>query len=201
MSKNNNKPELLLEFIKKYKTENGFVPSIREMCTALNLSSTSTIFYYINILENQGKIRKTGLKSRAIDVVDDFSTPKQSKIPIVGTVAAGRPILAVENIEDYVSLPDGYFSHDQSNMFVLKVKGDSMIGAGIFEGDELVIKKQNHAENGQIVVALIDDSATVKRFYRENDHIKLVAENPLYAPIIAKDATILGVVSGLMRRF
>jgi len=195
--KNNNTSEKLLEFIRGYKNKNGFVPSIREMCTALSLSSTSTIFYYLNILEKQGKIRKSGLKSRALDIVEE----KPIGVPLVGTVAAGLPILATENIEDYIAIPEGYFRANNDDLFMLTVKGDSMINAGIFEGDTIVVKKQETAENGEIVVALLDDSATVKRFYKDKDNIRLVAENPNYEPIISKEISILGVVQGLMRRF
>ncbi len=201
MSKNNNNPEKLLNYIISYKNTNGFTPSIREMCEALNLSSTATIFYYLNILENTGKIRKTNLKSRAIEIIGENVDLHSNKIPLVGVVTAGKPILAVENIESYIDLPKDYFAHDGSKMFALKVKGDSMIGAGIFDGDELVVKQQNTAENGQIVVALIDDSATVKRFFKQDDHIKLVAENQAYAPIVTKDAVVLGIVCGLLRKF
>ena len=197
--KNNNTSQKLLDFIIEYKNSNGFVPSIREMCTALSLSSTSTIFYYLNILEKQGKIRKTGLKSRALEIVDESETRKG--VPLVGTVAAGIPITAEENIEEYINLPKGYFSLDNDDLFILKVQGDSMINAGIFEGDNIVVKKQTYAENGEIVVALLDDSATVKRFYKDKDSVRLVAENPAYEPIISKEITILGVVQGLMRRF
>jgi repressor LexA len=169
------------------------------MCTALSLSSTSTIFYYLNILEKQGKIRKTGLKSRALEIIDESIQDKG--VPLVGTVAAGIPITAEENIEEYINLPKGYFSLDNDDLFILKVQGDSMINAGIFEGDNIVVKKQTNANNGEIVVALLDDSATVKRFYKDKDSIRLVAENPNYAPIISKEITVIGVVQGLMRRF
>ena len=197
--KNNNTSQKLLDFIMEFKNENGFVPSIREMCTALSLSSTSTIFYYLNILEKQGKIRKTGLKSRAIEIIDEQNIEKG--VPLVGTVAAGIPITAEENVEEYINLPKGYFALDNADLFILKVQGDSMINAGIFEGDNIIVKKQSNANNGEIVVALLDDSATVKRFYKDKDSVRLVAENPNYAPIISKEITILGVVQGLMRRF
>jgi len=197
--KNNNTSQKLLDFIKEYKSENGYVPSIREMCSALSLSTTSKIFYYLNILENQGKIRKTGQKSRAIEVIDEQFL--QKGIPLVGTVAAGIPITAEENIEDYIDLPDGYFTASNDELFMLKVQGDSMINAGIFEGDNIVVKKQSNAENGEIVVALIDDSATVKRFYKDKDKVRLVAENPNYEPIVGKDISVIGVVQGLLRRY
>lgn len=199
--KNNKTSQKLLEFIIDYKNKNGFNPSIREMCEALSLSSTSTIFYYLNILEKDGKIRKTGLKSRAIEVIEESNEITIKGVPLVGTVAAGIPITAEENIEEYINIPEGYFSLSNDDLFMLKVKGDSMINAGIFEGDTIVVKKQSQAENGEIVVALLDDSATVKRFYKEKDSIKLVAENPNYPPIVSKDIVILGIVQGLMRRF
>ena len=198
--KNNKTTQKLLDYIISYKNKNGFVPSIREMCLALSLSSTSTIFYYLNILEKEGKIRKTGLKSRAIEIIDAQETINNG-IPLVGTVAAGIPITAEENIEEYIKMPEGYFSANNEDLFMLKVKGDSMINAGIFEGDTIVVKKQTHAENGEIVVALLDDSATVKRFYRDKDSVRLVAENPNYPPIISKEIIILGTVQGLIRRF
>ena len=199
--KNNKTSEKLLSYIIEYKNQNGFNPSIREMCEALSLSSTSTIFYYLNILEKNGKIRKTGLKSRAIEVIEDENVSNPKGVPLVGTVAAGIPITAEENIEEYINIPEGYFSLSNDDLFMLKVKGDSMINAGIFEGDTIVVKKQANAENGEIIVALIDDSATVKRFYKDKDSIRLVAENPAYSPIISKEIIILGVVQGLMRRF
>lgn len=199
--KNNKTSEKLLQFIINYKNNNGFNPSIREMCEALSLSSTSTIFYYLNILEKEGKIHKTGLKSRAIEIIEEDNEVVTKGVPLVGTVAAGIPITAEENIEEYIDIPEGYFSLTNDDLFMLKVKGDSMINAGIFEGDTIVVKKQTHAENGEIVVALLDDSATVKRFYKDKDSIRLVAENPAYSPIVSKDITILGIVQGLMRRF
>lgn len=200
MSKNNTTADKILEYMNSYKKSYGYIPSIREMCQAFDMSATSSIFYYLKILEKQGKIKRTGLKSRAIEIIDEGST-QANKVPVIGTVAAGSPILATENIEDYIEIPKGYFSSDDSTLFVLKVKGDSMINAGIFEGDEIIVKKQNTAENGQLVVALIDDSATVKRFFKEKDHIRLMPENQNYSPIITNTATILGIVQGLLRRY
>ena len=199
MAKNNKNSELVLDYFYNYKSQNGYYPSVREICNHMGFSSTSTAFYYLNLLERQGKIKKGNQKSRALDVIcyDDVS----NKIPLIGAVAAGTPIFAEENIEDYVDVPNGYFASNNEELFVLKVKGDSMINAGILDGDEIVVKKQDTAENGEIVVALIDDSATVKRFYKENGFVRLMPENPLYEPIIEKDVKILGVLSGLIRRY
>ena len=198
MAKNNKNSEIILEFLQKSKNKNGYYPSVREICNHMGFSSTSTAFYYLNLLEKQGKIKKDNQKSRAIDVLDFVDG---NKIPLIGAVAAGTPIFAEENIEDYVDVPNGYFSNNNDDLFVLKVKGDSMIGAGILDGDEIVVKKQATAEDGQIVVALIDDSATVKRFYKDNGFVRLMPENPIYEPIVVRDVKILGVLSGLIRRY
>ena len=201
------KLENLFEFVKKYKKENGFCPSVREMCDYLGVNSTSTITYYLNHLEKQGKIKRGACKNRAIEVlVNDEPTDESNldivknctAIPMVGQITAGQPILAVENYEDTFYMPNGLFKGD--NLFILTVKGESMINAGIYDGDNVIIRQQNTAQNGEIVAVLIDDSATIKRFYKENDIIRLQPENDSMEPMYFKEVSILGKVVGLIRR-
>lgn len=201
-----NKTEQLYEFIKKYKSKNGFPPSVREMCAALNISSTSTITYYLNYLEEQGKIRRGAYKNRAIEILTPSEPDSQqsleiiksySPIPVLGQITAGQPILATENYEDLYYLPANLFKGD--GLFILNVVGDSMINAGIYNGDKVVIRKQETAENGEIVAALIDDSATIKRFYKENGHYRLQPENPTMEPMYFDEVSIIGKVIGLIR--
>ena len=189
----------VLKFISDFSSENGYIPSVREMCAELGISSTATIHYYLKKLEDDGYIRKDDYKNRCIELINNpFKEEKTKGIPIVGKVAAGLPITAVENIEDYVELPSNLFSGD---LFILNVSGESMINAGIYDGDQIIVKKQSTAQNGQKVIALIDDSATVKTFYKENGHIRLQPENDTMEPIIVPDCTILGVVVGLIRKY
>ena len=201
-----NKTEQLYDFIKKYKNKNGFPPSVREMCSALNINSTSTITYYLNYLEEQGKIRRGAYKNRAIEILSPEKPDAQqsleivknySPIPVLGQITAGQPILATENYEDMFYMPSNLFKG--SDLFILNVVGDSMINAGILNGDMVVIRKQDTAENGEIVAALIDDSATIKRFYKENGRYRLQPENPTMDPMYFDEVSIIGKVVGLIR--
>jgi len=193
------KEKEVYEFIKKQIEKEGYPPSVREICAAVGLSSPSTVQRYINSLEEKGFIVKGGSKKRAISLPKSENEEENISVPVVGTVAAGQPILAEENIESYFPLPVSYVkNHD---MFMLKVRGDSMIQAGILDGDYVIVESCNDAQNGQIVVALLDDSATVKTLYKEKDHLRLQPENDALSPIITKDAKILGKVSGVFRKY
>ncbi len=195
----NAQEQRVLEYIKKQIKETGYPPSVREICAALGFKSTSSAHQYIWRLAEKGYIDKGDLKTRAIRVVGTEST---ISVPIVGKVAAGEPILATENIEDYMSIGESFFSKDslKNDNFILKVQGESMIEAGINDGDYIIVSKQETARNGQIVVAMIDGEATVKTFYKEKDHIRLQPENSSMEPIIVKDCQILGKVIGLFRK-
>ena len=201
-----NKEHQLLEFIKSFQNTHSYPPTVREMCRAINVNSTSTIAYYISKKEKNGLIKKSPFKNRALEVVQNEdndkiieNTPSFTRIPLVGTITAGVPILAVENTEEYFMVTPNMFRGD--DLFMLSVRGDSMINAGIFDGDKIVVQKCPTAENGEIVAAMIDGSATVKRFYKENGHYRLQPENDTMAPIITDDVTILGKVIGLLRKF
>lgn len=207
----NIKEQRVLDFIEEQSKIKGYPPSIREICIGLNIKSTSTVHMYIAKLADKGCIEKQGLKTRAIRVLNQLPVNTKSNyienienvnIPLVGNVAAGAPILAEENIEEYFSLPQTLLKRGTSNQntYMLKVKGESMIEAGIFDGDYIIVNKQNTASNGEIIVALIEDEATVKTFYKEKDHIRLQPQNNTMQPIIVKDVTILGKVVGLFRR-
>ncbi|MTI70256.1 MAG: transcriptional repressor LexA [Firmicutes bacterium] len=194
----------ILEFLKREIKTKGYPPSVREICKAVGLKSTSTVHGHLSKLEKKGYIRKDATKPRAIEVLDkdneQISSNKEiMEVPIVGKVTAGQPILAVENIQDTFPIPSDFFSNKES--FMLTVTGESMINAGILDGDYVLITKQNTAQNGDIVVALIEDEATIKRFYKEKDHIRLQPENPYMEPIIVKEnLQILGKVSGVFRK-
>lgn len=189
----------VFDYLKEQIREKGYPPSIREICAALNFKSTSSVHQYIARLAEKGYIDKGDLKTRAIKIVGDEPT---ISIPIVGKVAAGEPILAQENIEDYFSIGESFFSQSdlKNETFVLKVQGESMINAGINNGDYIIVSKENTARNGQIVVAMIDGNATVKTFYKEKDHVRLQPENDTMKPIIVKDVQIVGKVVGLFRK-
>lgn len=189
----------VFDYLKEQIREKGYPPSIREICAALNFKSTSSVHQYIARLAEKGYIDKGDLKTRAIKIVGDEPT---ISIPIVGKVAAGEPILAQENIEDYFSIGESFFSQSdlKNETFVLKVQGESMINAGINNGDYIIVSKENTARNGQIVVAMIDGNATVKTFYKEKDHIRLQPENSTMDPIIVPDCKILGKVAGVFRK-
>ena len=193
----------LMDYITEVVSAQGIVPSIREMCANIGVTSTSTINYYLNILEERGYIKRSFNKNRSIELTDkakqNVTPPNMKSVGLVGKVAAGIPILAEENKIDNFMFSKNLFNFE--NMFMLKVQGDSMIDASILDGDYVVVKQSQEAENGQIVVALVGDGATVKTFYKEKDCIRLQPENPLYQPIISPDIQILGVVVGLVRKF
>ncbi|MBQ8327376.1 MAG: transcriptional repressor LexA [Lachnospiraceae bacterium] len=192
----------ILEYIKTEILKRGYPPAVREICEAVNLKSTSSVHAHLETLEKNGYIRRDPTKPRAIEIVDDsFQMIRQemASIPIVGTVAAGQPILAEENIEGYFPIPTDMVPNAET--FVLKVKGDSMINAGIFNGDQIFVECCNTARNGDTVVALVDDSATVKTFYKENGHYRLQPENDYMEPIIVDHCEILGKVFGVFRLY
>ncbi len=189
--------EKVLNFISEFTKKNSYPPSVREMCAGLGISSTATIVYHLKKLEEQGKLSREKSRNRAIEV---SGVSMLSGIPVVGKVAAGIPITATENVEDTLSFSQNLFG-DQDELFILKVQGESMINAGIFNGDKIVVHKQENAENGEIVVAMIDGEATVKRFYKEKNQIRLQPENDFMSPIIVKDVQILGTVVGLIRNY
>lgn len=189
--------EKVLNFISEFTKKNSYPPSVREMCAGLGISSTATIVYHLKKLEEQGKLSREKSRNRAIEV---SGVSMLSGIPVVGKVAAGIPITATENVEDTLSFSQNLFG-DQDELFILRVQGESMINAGIFDGDKIVVHKQENAENGEIVVAMIDGEATVKRFYKEKNQIRLQPENDFMSPIIVKDVQILGTVVGLIRNY
>lgn len=193
------KEKEIYEYIKQQIDEVGYPPSVREICNAVGLSSPSTVHRYINNLEEKGYIIKADSKKRAIKLAKQENGVDVLSVPVVGFVAAGQPILAEENIEEYFPLPINYAKN--TNMFMLKVKGESMINAGILDGDYVIVEQGQTARNGEIVVALLEDSATVKTFYKEKDHIRLQPENDALEPIITKDAKIIGKVSGVFRKY
>ena len=195
------KEQVFYDYITETIRVQGYPPTVRDIQQALNVKSTSTVHSYLERLEEKGYIHKSEHKSRSLRVNDP--TPASSdiaQIPVVGTGAAGTPILAAENIEDYIQLPLTRRSLRSSDLFALRVKGESMIGVGIMDGDIIVVKKENVAANGEIVVALVGDEATVKTFYKENGHFRLQPENPTMAPIIVEDELlILGKVVSVHR--
>lgn len=194
------KQQQILEYLKECILKKGYPPAVREICDAVNLRSTSSVHSHLETLEKKGYIKRDPTKPRAIEICDDsFQMVRTDmvSIPVLGNVAAGTPIFADQNIESYFPVPADYIPKGES--FALKVRGDSMINAGIFHGDQIFVSVCNTAKNGDIVVALIDDSATVKTFYKENGHIRLQPENDDMEPIIVDDCTILGKVFGVFR--
>ena len=200
------KQKEILDFIKNEILNKGYPPSVRDICEAVRLKSTSSVHAHLETLEKNGYIRRDPTKPRAIEIIDDnFNLTRRNltrrevvNVPLVGTVAAGQPLLAVENVDSYFPIPAEYLPNKQT--FMLKVKGDSMIKAGILNGDDVIVVEQNTARDGDIVVALIEDSATVKTFYMEDGYIRLQPENDTMDPIIVEDnLTILGKVIGVMR--
>ena len=192
----------ILEYIKSQIINKWYPPSVRDICEAVDLKSTSSVHSHLETLEKNGYIRRDPTKPRAIEIIDDnFNLARREvvNVPIVGKVAAGEQILAVENIESYFPVTMEFMPNEQC--FMLKVQGDSMINAGIFDGDTIIVEQSQTARNGDMVVALVDDSATVKTFYREADHIRLQPENDTMAPIIVPDCQILGKVFGVFRFF
>ncbi|ACB85086.1 transcriptional repressor LexA [Natranaerobius thermophilus] len=217
MSKKSNKPMQIYNFINDYASKNGYPPSVREICQGVGLSSTSTVHLHLSSLEKQGYIRRDSTRPRAIEILSknnnkntdqeksnnnekiDNEDLNTTKIPIVGQVTAGEPILAEENILEYFPIPK-QLSYGKE-LFMLQIKGDSMIEAGIYDSDLVIVNKQNTANNGEIIVALLEDEATVKRFYKENEYIRLQPENKAYSPIYSRDVSIIGKVVGLFRNF
>jgi len=195
------KQQEILEYIKTCIMSQGYPPAVRDICQAVNLKSTSSVHSHLETLEKNGYIRRDPSKPRAIEIIDDeFNLTRREMInvPIIGTITAGEPILATENIEGYFPvLADNLPSGD---MFMLHVKGESMINAGIFDGDCVIVKQQQTANNGDIIAALIDESATVKTFYKESDHIRLQPENDALDPIIVDNCEVLGKVVALYRQ-
>ncbi len=193
-----NSQRRILEFIKKEIELKGYPPSVREICEAVNLKSTSTVHGHLEQLEKRGLIRRDSTKPRAMEVLDN-PLSKGRSVPLVGRVTAGIPILAEENIEDYIVLPQDLVGSDDE-LFALRVRGDSMIRAGILSGDFIIVRKQSHADNGDIVVAMIEDEATVKRIYFEKDGVRLQPENPYYDPIYSRKVSVVGRVTALFRK-
>lgn len=194
------KQQEILEYMKQEILSKGYPPSVREICSAVNLSSTSSVHAHLEKLEKNGFIRRDPAKPRCIEIVDDsfqLTRREMAQIPVVGTVAAGQPILATQNITDYFPIPAEYAPN--AECFMLKVKGESMINVGIMDGDQIFVERCNTARNGDIVVALVEDSATVKTFYRENGHYRLQPENDTMEPIIVDNVEILGRVFGVFR--
>jgi len=198
----NEREKSILQFIKEQTRKKGYPPSVREIGTAVGLKSSSTVHGYLANLEEKGYIRRNPATPRAIEILDDDSLPIKKEmvhIPLVGRITAGTPILAEEAIEDVIPLPFELVRAEDT--FMLSVTGDSMIGAGILDGDMLIVKRQNYANNGDIVAALLEDEATVKRYYKENGRIRLQPENDYMEPIISDNVVILGKVVGLIRRY
>jgi len=192
----------IFEFIKRYSAKYGYPPTVRDIGKAVGLASSSTVHAHLANLERIGLLRRDPSKPRALELLDRAvggvrDIVRSGGLPLVGHVAAGQPVLAEENIEDYIQTPA--FAGGEEGEYLLRIRGDSMRDAGIFEGDVVVVRRQDTAENGDIVVALLGDEATVKRYFREADHIRLQPENDAMEPIRSRDAQVLGKVVGLMR--
>ncbi len=191
----------ILTFIQRFTETHGYPPSVREIGRALGLTSSSTVHSHLAALEKKGYLHRDPSKPRALEVLRDeraAPTKKVIPLPVVGRVAAGSPLLAQENIEDYFPLPAEFVRGAET--FILRVRGDSMVGAGIYDGDYVIVRRQPTAHNGDIVVARLEDEATVKRFFREDGHVRLQPENPALEPILTRDVVIEGKVVGLIRR-
>lgn len=187
----------ILDFIRREIDDKGYPPSVREICLAVGLKSTSTVHAHLNRLEEEGYIRRDATKPRALELTDT-ATVRGRSVPLVGRVTAGMPILAQQNIEEYYMLPQNLVGGDE--VFILSVQGESMIEVGILDGDFVIVRRQSHAENGDIVVAMIDDEATVKRIFYEKTRVRLQPENSAMQPIYARDVTVLGRVIALFRQ-
>jgi repressor LexA len=192
----------ILDYIRYVTKVRNYPPSVREIGEAVGLSSSSTVHNHLNQLERRGLIKRDPSKSRTVQLVSDAEVDNQRRnavaVPIIGNVAAGAPILAEQNIEDHLLLSPELA---QDGFFLLKVRGDSMINAGILDGDMVLVRPQQEASNGSIVVALVDNEATVKRLERGNGHVKLIAENPAYEPIVSSNVSLVGAVRGVIRLF
>jgi len=188
----------VLDYIRRATRRDGYPPTVREICTELDLSSPSTVHAHLANLERQGYLRRDPSKPRALELADDYRPPRP--LPLVGRVAAGMPLLAEQNVEEYLDVPSVLRKGDDD--FVLRVRGDSMADAGILDGDFIVVHQQESAQNGEIVVALVEDEATTKRFFRDDDCVRLEPENDLYEPILldADAVTVVGRVVGVLRR-
>ncbi len=196
------KQKEILEYIKSEILNRGYPPAVRDICEAVHLKSTSSVHSHLETLEKNGYIRRDPTKPRAIEIIDDtfnLSRREVVNVPLLGRVAAGEPLLAVENIESYFPIPAEYMPKEEA--FMLKIKGESMINAGIFDGDTILVKRQSTASDGDMVVALVEDSATVKTFYKEKGHYRLQPENDAMEPIIVEECTVLGKVFGVFRFF
>ena len=196
------KQQEILDFLKKEILMKGYPPAVREICEAVHLKSTSSVHSHLETLEKNGYIRRDPTKPRAIEIMDDSfnylrTETEIASIPVIGTVAAGQPLLAVENITDYFPFPANLLPNKET--FILRIKGDSMINMGILDGDYIIVEQTNTAQNGEVIVALVDDSATVKRFYAEDGHFRLQPENDFMEPIIVDHVEILGKVIRLIR--
>ena len=196
------KQQEILEYIKSQILERGFPPSVRDICEAVHLKSTSSVHSHLETLEKNGYIRRDPTKPRAIEILDDsfnFNRREMVNVPIIGHVAAGEPLLAEQNIENYFPVPMEYMPNKQT--FMLKVHGESMINAGILDGDYVLVEQTSVADNGEMIVALVEDGATVKRFFKEDGIYRLQPENDTMEPIIVKDVQIMGKVIGVFRFF
>ena len=196
------KQQEILDYIKSQILERGFPPAVRDICEAVHLKSTSSVHSHLETLEKNGYIKRDPTKPRAIEILDEsfnFNRREMVNVPLIGRVAAGEPLLAQQNIENYFPIPMEFMPNNQT--FMLTVCGESMINAGILDGDSILVKQQPDAENGDIVVALVGDSATVKTFYKEDGHFRLQPENDTMDPIIVDECSIIGKVFGVFRIF
>lgn len=200
MSELNDKQLLIYEFLKDFTSQKGYPPTVREICKAVGLKSTSSVHGHLKQLEKEGLIKRDPTKPRALEIVDSVVKKEMINVPIIGRVTAGLPILANENIEDSFPLPLDYVKHN-NDLFMLKISGSSMIKAGIIDGDFAIIERTQTASNGDKIVALIENEATLKTFYRENDHIRLQPENDEMEPIIVDNCSILGKLIGIYRTY
>ena len=200
MSDLNDKQLLIYNFLKDFTSQKGYPPTVREICKAVGLKSTSSVHGHLKHLEKEGLIKRDPTKPRALEIVDSVVKKEMINVPIIGRVTAGLPILANENIEDSFPLPLDYVKHN-NDLFMLKISGSSMIKAGILDGDFAIIERTQTASNGDKIVALIENEATLKTFYRENDHIRLQPENDEMEPIIVDNCGILGKLIGIYRTY